>query len=95
MSDFFKNISEVIKPLISTVAGKVDECQNNDKVDMPLFQNFATQLGMSEETYAQLEDTFFDLMDVVLDHAPGAVDLAASAGDKVIDIVSDLIDGDN
>ena len=95
MSDFFKNISEVIKPLISTADTKVSELQENGKVDMPLFENFATQLGMSEETYAQLEDTFFELMGVVLDHAPEAIDLAASAGDKVIDIVSDLIDGDN
>lgn len=93
MVDFFKNIAQNISPIISTLAGKVDECQENGKVDMPLFENFATQLGMSEETYAQLEDTFFDLAEIFLDYAEPALNLAASMADDVTGMVIENISG--
>ena len=52
MVDFFSNLnSKIVQPILGNVANKAGELQDNGEVDLPVLQNIAGQLGISEEKY--------------------------------------------
>ena len=57
MVDFFSNLnSKIVQPILANVADKAGELQDNGEVDLPVLQNIAGQLGISEEKYEKIKD---------------------------------------
>ena len=88
MVDFFSNLnSKIVQPILANVADKAGELQDNGQVDLPVLQNIAGQLGISEEKYEKIEDGLFGLAEGVLSAAAPIIDKVAPVADQVFDML--------
>ena len=88
MVDFFSNLnSKIVQPILGNVAEKAGELQDNGQVDLPVLQNIAGQLGISEEKYEKIEDGLFGLAEGVLSAAAPILDKVAPVADQVFDML--------
>ncbi len=88
MVDFFANLNnKIVQPILANVADKAGELQDNGEVDLPVLQNIAGQLGISEEKYEKIEDGLFGLADSVLSAAAPIIDKVAPVADQVFDML--------
>lgn len=88
MVDFFSNLnSKIVQPILGNVAEKAGELQDNGEVDLPVLQNIAGQLGISEEKYEKIEDGLFGLAEGVLSAAAPIIDKVAPVADQVFDML--------